>query len=152
MSPDMLDRHPGRVLKRPPLSMGQRGGRLPDWLPAHHWLLRFSACTRRWIYADDWAEESDRPIAARRGNNAIRDVVGDAERYSIGACTARIGAVALNVGSPIGIRARPGLYVGHVPVQPDQVGPNHLSDVQMGSEIEINDLEPLAKVFAAVFP
>jgi hypothetical protein len=67
--------------------------------------------------------ESDRPVASRSGNHAIRNVVGDAERYSIGACTARIGAVALNVGRLIRIRVRPGLYVGHVPVQP-QVVPN----------------------------
>ena len=94
----------GGVCGRPSVSVGQRGGRLPDWLPGHRWLLarllRFSACTLRyWIHAEDWGEESDRPIAARRGNHAIRDIVGDAERYSIGACTARIGAVAFNVGS-----------------------------------------------------
>ena len=28
----------------------------------------------------------------------------------------------------------------------------YLSDVQVGSEIDINDLEPLAKVFVAAFP
>ena len=33
---DMWDRDRGRVLGRPPLSAGKRGGRLPDWLPAAH--------------------------------------------------------------------------------------------------------------------
>jgi hypothetical protein len=103
---DMWDRGRGCVLGRPSLSLGparRKAIRLAPSTPLAD--QTFSLYPPRWIHGRP-GEESDGPIAARSGNQAISDVVGDAERYSIGACTARIGAVALNVGGLIRIRER----------------------------------------------
>ena len=102
------DHHRGCVLKRPPMSAGGSRRTAPR---AHDSLLR--GCSHPQLaptpgsMPPSGARNPIALIAACRRDNGLRDVVSNAERYSIGACTARIGAVALHIGRLTRIREGP---------------------------------------------
>ena len=84
---DIPERRRGRVRGRPSLYAEQRGGKLPDWLPAHHWLSVGCSNSQR------TKARNANTIAACRSNHAIsRRRRQRRTAIAIGACTARIGA------------------------------------------------------------